>query len=419
MAIVFVVVLLGMALTTRVQGDFANVNYQTDMAQARSLAQSGVADALFQIDQQGPAPSSFCNAPNNVKCSLSSIPGAAGAVYTAKFNTSSNTYTVLAQGTYHHVSYAVQVTVGRTPLVSNAVYGGSFITFDGNSTTSVTVTDEYGNAVAGATAGIAVGPGGTLTCNGPADPNAVYVNYGGTVNKCTPLQNDGPIYEPQQPSQGCPSAPNPYGSPPTPCVNTNTASACTSLSPGNVTGSDASGYTVTGTANLEPGIYLCRGGLTLSGTLNVDYSQTPLQNNGKVQIFVFPPLGSSTSPNISTSGATINACETTGSGSGTCKGGIIGDPTDLEIYGWGSGTASIGGSNVNAILWAPGMSTTLNGSSSSLTWTGSLILGGITANGHPSFNLNFDERIPNELDQSSWQVSNYLQTTANFSIPNY
>ncbi len=417
MAIVLVVVLLSVALFTRINGDFSNANLETKIQQARALAQSGVADALFQIDQQGASPSSFCNEPNSGgKCSFSSVPSAPGTVYTARYDTSSGAYTVLSQGTVRNISYAVQTTVKQTPILLNAVYGGAFVTFDGRSTTSVTVTDPYGNAVAGATAAIAVGPGGTLTCNGPADPNATYVNYGGSISKCTPYLNLGPVYAPQQPTQTCPSPPNPYGAPPTPCLPS-TASACTSMSPA-VTGSDSAGYTVTGPATLEPGNYVCRGGLTMTGTVNVDYAQSPQQNSGRVEVYVFPPVGSMTSPNVNFAGSTVNACEPPlGSGSGTCKGGLVGDPTDLEIYASGSGTAGLGASQVNAVFWGPGMNLTLNGASSNLTWTGGLILGGITANGHPSFNLNFDQRLQSEFQQASWQISNYLQITPGFSIP--
>jgi hypothetical protein len=423
MAIVFVVVLLSTAVITRVLGDFDNVNLETKMAQARALAQSGLADALFQIDQRQVSPSSFCNEPNSGgACTLSSIPGAPGTVYTARWNSSSSTYTVLSQGTSHGVAYAIQATIKRTPLILDAVYGGAFVTFNGNSTTSLTVTDAYGNPVPGATAGIAVGPGGTLTCNGPTDPNATYVNYGGSISKCTPFQNLGPIYAPQQPSQSCPPPVNPYGAPPTPCMpNLTTASPpgstrpCTSMSP-NVSGSDAAGYTVTGTTTLEPGIYVCRGGLTMTGAVNVDYAQSPLQNNGRVEIFVFPPVGSTNSPNVDVSAATVNVCETIGSGSGTCKGGLVGDPTDLDIYAWVSGSANLGGGTADAIFWGPGRNLTMNGASNSLTWTGSIMLGGITANGHPSFNLNFDQRIQSELDQANWQITNYAQTAPNFAI---
>jgi Tfp pilus assembly protein PilX len=417
MAVVLVVVLLSVALFTRVNGDFNNTNLETKIEQARSLAQSGIADALFRIDQQGSSPASFCNEPNSGgQCALSSIPNAAGTVYTARYNASSGAYTVLSQGTVRNISYAVQTTVKQTPILVNAVYGGAFVTFDGRSNTAVTVTDAYGKAIAGATAGIAVGPGGSLTCNGPADPNATYVNYGGSISKCTPYQNLGPIYAPQQPTQTCPPPPNPYGAPPTPCLPS-TASACTTMSPA-VTGSDATGYTVKGPATLEPGVYVCRGGLTMTGTVNVDYAQSPQQNSGRVEIFVFPAVGSSTSPDINFGGATVNACEPPlGSGSGTCKGGLVGDPTDLEIYGSGSGNAGLGASQVNAVFWGPGMNLTLNGSSSALTWTGGLILGGITANGHPSFALNFDQRLQSEFQQSSWSISNYLETTPGFSIP--
>ena len=183
-------------------------------------------------------------------------------------------------------------------------------------------------------------------------------------------------------------------------------------------GTDATGYIVTGLATLEPGIYVCRGGLTMLGTIKVDYAQSPLKNGGRVEIFVFPPIGSTTSPNITMSAATVNACETIGTASsGTCSGGIVGDPTDLVIYGWGSGTATLGGGSADAILWAPDMDLLLNGAASNLTWTGSLLLGGITSNGQPSFNLNLDERMQTEFDSSNWQITYYLPTSPTFSIP--
>jgi hypothetical protein len=137
-----------------------------------------------------------------------------------------------------------------------------------------------------------------------------------------------------------------------------------------------------------------------------------------VSIFVLPPSGSSTSPNIDLSAGTINQCETIGSGGGgPCQGGLVGDPTDLIIYGWGSGNAILGGGSTDGIFWGPGMQLTMNGNSNPLNWTGSIILGGITANGHPSFNLNFDQRLQSEFEQSNWQISNYLQTSINFAIP--
>jgi hypothetical protein len=416
MTIVFVVILLSTAMITRVIGDIDNVNLETKIEAARAMAQSGVSDALFQIDQQGATPATFCNQANNAQCTLTSVPGASGAVYTARWSSSNNAYTVYSKGTSRGVSYAVQATISRTPVLLNGVYGGSFVTFNGNSTTSLTVTDAYGNAVPGATAGIAVGPGGTLTCHGPSDPNAVYINYGGTVSGCTPYQNKGPVYSPQQPSQTCPAPINPYGAPPTPCLPSN-AAACTTMGSG-VAGTDTSGYVVTGLTKLEPGVYVCRGGLTMTGTVNVDYAQSPLQNNGRVTIYVFPPSGSSTSPNIDVSTATVNQCQTIGAGPNPpCNGGLVGDPTDLVIYAWGSGTASLGGGTADAIFWGPGMNLTMNGNSNPLNWTGSIILGGITANGHPSFNLNFDQRLQTEFDQASWQISNYLQTATTFSIP--
>ena len=490
MTIVLVVVLLSVALITRVDGDFNNANLETKTQQARALAQSGVSDALFQIDQQGASPSSFCNKPGSATFTvsavtvtigsalatvasggfpgvhsaegvtgtglaagtavkavsgnaltlsqnatasgtvtltfslcLSSIPGAPGTVYTARYNAGTGAYTVLSKGTSHNISYAVQATVTNNPILTNAVVGGQ-ITFNGNENNQLNVTDAYGNNVAGASAGIGVTEGGSLTCNGGGATNTLYVSYGGSLGGgCTPNTSAGPIYYPEPPSQSCPASLQhpPYNhahAPPNPCLPP-TASPCTSMSPA-VSGADATGYTVTGGpgVQLEPGVYVCRGGLTMTGNVNVDYSSQT--NGGRVEIFVFPPVGSTTSPNLTMDpAAVVNACAPPdGSGVvGPCGTGVpVGDPTDLQIYVAGSGTATLGDSHVNGILWAPGMSVTLHGAHS-LNWTGAIILGTITADGHVSFHVNFDQRLASEFQVASWQISNYLQTSPNFSIP--
>jgi Tfp pilus assembly protein PilX len=510
MTIVFIVVLLSVALITRVNGDFKNTNLESKTQQARALAQSGVADAMFQIDQQGASPSSFCNEPNSstftvpgvtvtngspaatvasggfpsvhpaegvsgtglaagtvvravvgnaltlsqsatssatvtltFSTCLSSIPGAPGTVYTARYNSSTGAYTVFSKGTTKNITYAVQATVTNNPILVDGVVGGT-VTFNGNSQTDVNITDAYGRCVTaapcsgtnpGATVGIGVTAGGTLTCHGPSDPNATYVNYGGTISSCTPFKNVGPIYYPQPPSQTCPPPLNPYGAQPTPCMLPLTTATppgptlpCTSMSPA-VSGSDAAGYTVTGSATaasaptLEPGIYSCRGGLTMTKNVNIDYSSQT--NGGRVEIYVFPAVGSTKSPTVSFGGSTVNACETIGSGVGqyepaTCNGGLVGDPTDLQIYAGGGNTdglADLGNSNVDAIFWGPTMDLTLTGASDNLTWTGAVVLGTITANGAVSFSLNFDQRLESEYQVASWQISNYLETSPNFSIP--
>jgi Tfp pilus assembly protein PilX len=79
MAIVLIVTLISVAVITRVDGDFNNANLETKIQQARALAQSGVADALFQIDQQGISPSSFCNEPNSSTFTVPSVTTSLGS----------------------------------------------------------------------------------------------------------------------------------------------------------------------------------------------------------------------------------------------------------------------------------------------------------------------------------------------------
>lgn len=497
MAVLFVVILLSVALINRVQGDLQNTNHETNLQHARSLAQSGIADALFQIDQQGSTPRSFCNEPNNGgACAFSSIPGAPNTSYTARYVSSSNSYTVLSRATVRGSTYAVQVSVSRGSYIDDAIYGGAFITFNGNSTTDLSTTGPYGayrtvtdgvssvgsTSISSATANfsvadvgdiitgtdipagttitavtdstdatmsnaasgtgtnlpwklapppgpvaIAVGPGGTLTCHGPSDPDAIYISYGGVISGCQPTESLGPVYSPQDPTQTCPAPLNPYGAPPTPCLPSS-AQPCTAVA-GTVTGNDSTGYTIKGPATLEPGIYVCRGGLTMTGTISVDGSSAV--NGGRVEIFNFPAVGSSTPPNISLSGAVVNQCANPAPAGGAqgpanngCAGKELGDPTDLQIYGWGAGTAALGGtcpatgdSDIDAIFWAPSMHLKMNGNSDSLCWTGSMIIGSITANGSPSVNLFLDQRLQDNFQTSNWQIAKYWQTSPSFSIP--
>ena len=449
LAVLFIIGLLSAAVVSRVVGDSANNNYESNLQRARALAQSGISDALFQIDQRDGSPGSFCNSPNPTtppnKCSLTSIPGAQGknyAEYTAAWNPANTTYTVLSRGVFHGTTYAVKAIIGPNPVINSALTGASIV-FDGKTKfQNLQVTGANGLPVAGATATVSVATGGNLNCNGGGSPNAVYLEYQGSSTTCTPVQTVNTTYDPQPPSQTCPAPANTQAAAPAiPCMPGDAQSCNKMLSPGQgtVTGDQINGWTVSSTTSggvttpalIEPGVYVCYGGLTMAGTINVDYSQANPPNGGRVQIYVFGPQNNALSASNLTldngSGTTVNACEVGSPNSNpaaNCVSGsqqIVGDPVDLQVYLY-SGNVNIGSglNSINAILWAPTAQLTTNGNSNPLTLTGAMVIGSLKSNGtNVTFNLNYDERIATEFQVTAWTFQSYLQTSNNFTIPNF
>ena len=445
LAILFVVGLLSTTAISRVLSDFNNNNHETYLEQARALAQSGTADALFQIDQNDGSPKNFCNAPVSdpfappdvpTKCSpLNGIPQAPGAEYTATWNSSNDSYTVLSRGTVHGVTYAVKAVIAADPTLKSALTG-STVTFNGNSIGSIDVTGPNGLPISGATADVAVASGGTITCHG-GSANAVYLEYANSSTNCTPTQTESSSYLPHQPSYTCPSPSYAIAEPPTPCLPGD-ALPCNDLAPGFMGGDQINGYTVSGgtstlPALLEPGVYVCYGGLTMNGIVNVNYSQPSASTGDRVEVYVFGPQNnpqSSSNLTLDTGvGTTINACEvgtpTPANAATNCVSGsnqVVGDPTDLQLYLYGGGNIEIGNSlnSINAILWAPLATMDTHGQAVNVTWTGSMVLGQLNTNGTPAtFLLNYDERVATEFQDTVWDITSYLQTSPSFSIPNF
>ncbi len=431
--LMIVVVLLSVALVGRVQGDFQNANYETRMEQARAQAQSGVSDALFQIDQRNGAPSNFCNEPvppalaSNPCSPLNSIPSAPTAAYTVTYDAQNDAYTIYSRGTVHGVSYGLRAVVNANPVLNSALTGSTMV-FDGSMFKSVIVTGPNGSPVAGAIPNVSVASQGNLTCNGSPQGKVNYIEYAQSTTNCAPVQVNSNTYQPQPPWPQCPPPRNPWVSPPTPCLP-GTAKSCPEMSsPGAVSGNNNNGWTITGPATLEPGVYVCYGGLTTTGTINVDYSQSRPPNNGRVQIYVFGPQTNPKSSVNMTFGGVVNPCEvgtpTPGSPATNCVAGlqqIVGDPSDLQVYAYGGGSIDVSGlTSMNAVLWAPGMAIDTHGAAVNITWTGAIVIGNVLAHGSPAtFNLQYDERLATEFQVKAWTISSYLQTQPTFAIPNY
>jgi len=387
--IIFSVVILffGVAFTVRAQGDLHQSGIVSNTNAARAMAMAGLSDALFRIDQQGTNNSSFCvgSAP---QCTVASVPGAPSVQYAAKYLGATGNFSILSEGTVHNQTYTVQATIAQVPSFPFGIFAGSGVIFDGSgSGTTIALTQPDGTQT-----GLAdVGSDGTITCHGSGTYGQNQVTYDGGNSNCPAWINEANSFTPQQPVNSCP-APVSVVPPPTPCMPSSNLATPLCPAGGNFT------------SPIEPGVYSCTGSITFSGTENVDYGSS--FNNGKVQIYLWPnALGQSS---IEMTGANVNQYDNY---AGTCSGAgsfQCGDPRVMQVYAAGSGTVDVGAGSAAAtfdgVLYAPGMSMTVNGGQ--LSWTGQFTLNQVVVNGNPNFSEHYDSRL-GTIFQPSWQVQNF------------
>ncbi len=400
------------AFVTRAIGQVDSSRHIQDSAEARAQAQAALADAIFQMDQEtGPLEDHFCVVPlgSSSSCTKSELLDGATIQYAAK-TTDDSTYSLEIEATVHGVSVAAEATTLRKPLDPLAIFAGASVTFNGHSTTvNVHATDKSGASTGGYAD---VGSDGSITCHGSGSYGTGQVTYGGGSSNCPEWQQMGADYIPQDPSQGCPA---PVSTPPTPCMPSSpTPEAC----PNN--------GVFSGTQNdpfvLEPGVYKCTGQLEFEGPVEIDY--TSRVNDGKVQIYDFPPSGGSTEVQIGSS-AEVNLYDASVAGSCSEWTGTsapvesydCGDPTALQLYVAGpcSEAEMEGGALFDGYLYAPSCAVTLDGSQ--VIWTGAFVLGQFTANGNPNLVVNYDDRM-SQLVPSVWSISNWAWISpAQFVVP--
>lgn len=382
-----VILFFGIAFTVRAQGDLHDAGIVTNTNAARAVALSGLSDALFRIDQQGTNNSSFCVG-NASQCTVTSVPDASGVQYAAKYLGQTGDFSILSEGTVHNQKYTIQATIAQVPSFPFGIFAGSGVTFNGSgSNVTLAMTQPDGTQT-----GLAdVGSDGTITCHGSGTYGQNQVTYDGGNSNCPSWINESNSFTPQQPVSSCP-APVSVVPPPTPCMPS--ANMANPVCPANGVF----------TSPIEPGVYDCTGSITFSGTETVDYSSS--FNFGKAQIFLFPD--STGQSNIEMAGANVNQYDNF---AGTCDGQgsfQCGDPRVLQVYAAGSGNVDVGAGSAAAqfdgVLYAPGMSMTVNGGQ--LLWTGDFTLNQVQINGNPNFSEHYDSRL-GTIYQPSWQVQNF------------
>jgi hypothetical protein len=388
--VMLILMLLALGTLTRTLGALSHAAKTENYNGALGVADAGLSDALFRIDQQTSSSYSFCVG-SDPSCNLSSLSSVSGAQYRALVPDYPNTavqdpneFVVQSEGILKGVPHAIQATIVRDEAAQFAAFAVTSITLNGHGS-NASISDGP------------IGSDGSITCNGGGNDGTDQQVFGGGSNNCPiPIAPPG-SYQPQAPAQTCPASGFSFMAP---CVPSGaTMQAC-----------PAGNTFVTGTYN--PGVYECLGDVSFSGATvtvaagasdgdgdeGVTSSDDGDPDDG-MQVFVFPTAGDP-SPTISLSNADINPTEPS---------------IDFRLYVAGGSSTTIdpgnGSSAVSAtgLLWAPTASLTVNGGQ--MTWTGSIVVNTLTVNGNPNLAITYDTALQ-DLLQQDWRVNDYTEIPA-------
>jgi Tfp pilus assembly protein PilX len=349
MGVLMIMTMLSMAVLTRTLVALTSVRHTQDYTTALGGADSGLADALYQIDQGRTSTFSVTNGTT----------GATTWSYTATF-VDENTWTVTAQGTANKVKHAIQATVGRTVLYPYALFSQQDLTFNGNgganivSYNSSTGQSNTHHAVVGSDHAI------TISGGGGGNEQDFYTPNGSCSGCADGVQKNGPrtVADPTPPSssQACPAG--------------------GTFGPG----------TINGSAGLA---FVCNQNVTFSGTITV--------SNGPLVVYVGPNYS------VSMSDAVINM----GSGAGTTAAG------NFQLLKAGTGSFTVGtgshAAQVTGAIYAPSSNLTVDGGH--MYMNGSLTVNQLTIDGNPNFTFYYDDALQT-ITQDSWSVSGWHEIPA-------
>jgi hypothetical protein len=377
LAVIMILTMLSIAVVTRTLSGLRSARQGQDFAGALPQADAGLSDALFRIDQQGnAAAATFCVGVSG-SCSLTTVPNASGAQYTAR-RVNDNTYTVLSKGTVNGQYHAIQATVSRpASLYPFALFGSTSVTIKGYATPMTTLYPT--GWPAGTVVPADIGSSGQINCNAgnPAD-HEDYYKGGGAASCPTPVQMPG-TYLPADPASTCPAAAN---TPPTPCLPTSPAPlACPSIPSSNYV--------------LAAGVYVCYDSQSWTGaTVTVAGSQ----NGGVAEIYFFKSTPTSPNPTFTMTQSSFN---------------VGGSSANLRLYFGSAYTIDPGpGTNTTSftgVLYAP--HATLTSNACKANWVGSLLVDNFTCNGAAGehFSVLYDAALSTVRPPGGWKVTNFME----------
>ena len=347
MGVLMVLTFLSLALLARSIATIGSVRRTQDFSASLALADSGLSDALFEIDQ------------GRVATFTKTVSVGAGATtYTANY-VDVNTWTVRSQGTNSGVRHALEATVSREVAFPYAIFTNQDLTFNGNGGRNIT---SY-NSETGATNthhGV-IGSNHAITLNGGGGGDEQH--YYTTNGSCSGCSNGQQKQGPQ-------------------ALATPTPPASTQACP---VGGVFSG-TVSGGNGLA---YLC-------STADVSFNGTVKVSNPPMIIYV------TNNHSVSIADAAINTVTASGTGNPKAK--------DFRLYKAGNGAFDAGNGShagtVVGVIYAPESDVTINGGQAS--FTGSVTLNQLRINGNPNFSMQYDDTIAT-ITVGSWTVTDWRE----------
>ena len=127
MTVIMVLGLLSIGVIARTTAGLKGTRQGQDFSGALAVADAGLNDALFRMDQLGKnAATTFCVGDSPV-CTVASVPGAPGAEYVAEA-IDANTYTVSSKGVINGQPHAVQATVSRSYVFPFVIFAKTSLT---------------------------------------------------------------------------------------------------------------------------------------------------------------------------------------------------------------------------------------------------------------------------------------------------
>jgi hypothetical protein len=346
MGVLMVLTFLSLALLARSIATVRNVRHTQDFSAALAVADSGLSDALFEIDQG--RSSTFSK-------TLALGPGS--TTYTATY-VDANTWTVRSQGTHTGIKHALQATVSREVAFPYAIFTDQDMTFNGNGGQNITSYNSETGATNTHHAVIGSNHAITLHGGGGGDEQVYYTPNGSCSGCANGQQRQGPqtlaTLTPPTSTQVCPA-----------------------------------GGVFSGTVNGGGGLaYLCDTDVSFNGTVKV--------MNPPLTIYV------TSDHSVSIADASVNTV--TASGVGNPKG------KDFRLYKAGNGEFNVGNGShagsVVGVVYAPGSDVTINGGQAS--FTGSLTLNQLRINGNPNFSMQYDDTIAT-ITVGSWTVTDWRE----------
>lgn len=352
LGVLMIMTMLSMAVLTRTLVALTSVRRTQNYTTALGGADSGLADALYQIDQGRGATFSVANGKT----------GAETWSYTSTY-VDQNTWTVTAEGAVNGVKHAIQATVAQTILYRYAIFSQQDMTFNGNGGANIQSYNSTTGQTNTGDAAIASDHAITINGGGGGNEQDFYTPSGSCSGCANGKQLNGPetLADPTQPSstQACPAG--------------------GTFGPG----------TVNGSAGLA---FLCNQNVTFSGTITV--------SNGPLVVYVGPNY------TVGMSGAVINGGGGNGSPPATSA-------IQFQLLKAGTGSFDVGNganaANVNGIIYAPSSNLTVDGGH--MQMSGSLNVNQLTVNGNPNFHMYYDDKIQT-LTSGGWKVSGWHEIPA-------